>query len=378
MRTVSFKRNAYKSGDAYYICDRCGQRHRRSGMMTEWDGLKVNKACLDPRPPQMFPPNVYPEGIPFVDARPPQDNPDRLTDDTSIFGITGGIGITNGQLIPGAPDGAISPQEILTGYINSPSMLQDDVTLRTGTIPSPSIVIEPTPTPPPTNLTAYVEQMAASPGNADYVIFNEIVPAGALLIIIRMSHSYEPPAVINGWQVAGWSQPQAPNFTYGLQILYKYTVQGEESNTFTYCSDPENSGGVAAYDVRDTKGNWDDDVTALTFTTNETIDTADLTLGNAILDDYGVMLGFASGQSDSIDISVSDVTMNVTPFPWWISEQYQDVGGPYAFTGFTVDGFGPVEVETAIMFTDIANIGCYAFITIGTNPPIIPIGPPVL
>ena len=66
-------------------------------MQTEWDGLKVDPRCLDPRPPQMMPPNVYPEGIPFRDARPPNDLPDRLQDDTILVSVVGGIIASNGS-----------------------------------------------------------------------------------------------------------------------------------------------------------------------------------------------------------------------------------------------------------------------------------------
>jgi hypothetical protein len=144
-------------------------------MLTEWDGLKVCPPCLDPRPPQMKPPNIYPEGIPFPDARPPQDNPDRLSDDTYLFMagtspgfLTQGFNPTDGvyptaqsganptspaiytkwpsgQL---APIGAYSPQAITVSSIPpaspSASQLADDVTLKTGVIFAPSV-----PPPPP-------------------------------------------------------------------------------------------------------------------------------------------------------------------------------------------------------------------------------------
>jgi len=133
--------SSYRSGNAYFICDRCSQRWRRSKMLTEWDNLKVCPVCIDPRPPQMMPPAIYPEGIPFMDARAPQDNPDRMQDDTSLMPITGGIGITNGQLIPGAPVGAISPRQVLESPIPplSANLLEDDITIRTGPVAPPSV-----------------------------------------------------------------------------------------------------------------------------------------------------------------------------------------------------------------------------------------------
>ena len=64
--TATLKYDLWRSnGDAWFICDRCGQRHRRSRMLVEWDNLRVDAKCLDPRPPQMEPPDVYP-GRPAV------------------------------------------------------------------------------------------------------------------------------------------------------------------------------------------------------------------------------------------------------------------------------------------------------------------------
>lgn len=130
--------DGYRPRDAYAICDRCGQRIRRSQMFTEWTGLKVDIRCLDPRPPQMQPPNVYPEGIPFIDARVPQDYPDRLTDDTYLQPVTGGIkapfGVENAQ-----GPGALSPLSIEeTPLPQGPTVLEDDVTFITGPVFPPT------------------------------------------------------------------------------------------------------------------------------------------------------------------------------------------------------------------------------------------------
>lgn len=131
-RKTYFKNDTYRSGNAYFTCDRCSGRYRRSQMITEWDGLKVDKNCLDPRPPQMVPPVVYPEGLPFFDARPPQDNPDRLTDDTFLQPVTGGIIATDGQVNTYGP-GAFSPQNIIESPTpQGPNVLEDDITFITG------------------------------------------------------------------------------------------------------------------------------------------------------------------------------------------------------------------------------------------------------
>ncbi len=158
-RSALFRNDTYVAGNAWFICDRCGGRYRRSAMITEWDGLKVDARCLDPRPPQMIPPVIYPEGLPFYDARSPQDNPDRMQDDTYLQPTVGGINITIGQYNNLGP-GALSPQDILetvqanlgteTGFIlatddgdlflsgeatvpQGPNVLQDDITIITGT-----------------------------------------------------------------------------------------------------------------------------------------------------------------------------------------------------------------------------------------------------
>lgn len=120
--------NTWRSGNAWFICDRCSQRWRRSKMLTEWDNLKVCPVCIDPRPPQMTPPNVYPEGIPFFDARSPQDNPDRLGDDSYISPVVGGVIIPSGgpPLQPNGqtmPIGGLAPQDI----IDDPTPYADDL-----------------------------------------------------------------------------------------------------------------------------------------------------------------------------------------------------------------------------------------------------------
>lgn len=151
--------DVYRPGGAYFICDRCSQRFRRSEMLVEWDNLRVDAKCLDPRPPQMSPPNVYPEGIPFYDTRAPQDRPDRLEDATSLQSVLGTFSV-----VPPGQDyhvgfqnqepGAFSPQpfrESLNTFPNQPepgqpaaigtpigpNVLADDVTFITGPIVAP-------------------------------------------------------------------------------------------------------------------------------------------------------------------------------------------------------------------------------------------------
>lgn len=106
----------------------------------------------------MQPPDVYPEGIPFFDARPPQDNPDRLEDDTALQSVTGGFVVTAGVTNPDGQNqgpGALSPlplTESITASPNDhepgqpagigtpigPNVLADDVTFITGPVAAPT------------------------------------------------------------------------------------------------------------------------------------------------------------------------------------------------------------------------------------------------
>ncbi len=89
----------------------------------------------------MSTPNVFPEGQPFIDARPPQDRPDRLQDDTSLQSVTGGMLAPDGELYPNGQNqqpGSLSPQQITqTPVPLTPDTLADDVTFITGPVPAP-------------------------------------------------------------------------------------------------------------------------------------------------------------------------------------------------------------------------------------------------
>lgn len=60
----------YRPGGAWGICQRCGFKFRLSELSLEWTGLRVCKDDWDPRPPQLDPPKIYPEGLPRTDASP--------------------------------------------------------------------------------------------------------------------------------------------------------------------------------------------------------------------------------------------------------------------------------------------------------------------
>jgi hypothetical protein len=150
-----WKYDTYRAGNAWFVCDVCSNRYRRSLMLTRWDGLKVDKLCNDPRPPQMVPPSIYPEGMPFRDARPPQDNGDRLQDDTSLQAVPGGFLIVPpGQLYPNGQQqqpGSLSPQMLVENPTpQGANVLADDITFITGVIPAPDQTNAPYNTSLPT------------------------------------------------------------------------------------------------------------------------------------------------------------------------------------------------------------------------------------
>ena len=68
-------------GRSLGVCQRCGFTRFVDELTLEWDGLRVcqktkgTNGCLDPRPPQMTPPNVYAEGLPVpgFSPRPPPE-----------------------------------------------------------------------------------------------------------------------------------------------------------------------------------------------------------------------------------------------------------------------------------------------------------------
>lgn len=62
----------YQSRGVLGVCDRCGFTFRHAELRKEWTGLMVCAADFDPRPPQLDPPNVWPEGLPIQDPRPEQ------------------------------------------------------------------------------------------------------------------------------------------------------------------------------------------------------------------------------------------------------------------------------------------------------------------
>lgn len=74
--------NAYLPGGVYGICDRCGfQKRLKTEPRREWTNLMVCESCWDPKPPELTPPIVRPEGVPVPNARPDnqQDNTPNLT-----------------------------------------------------------------------------------------------------------------------------------------------------------------------------------------------------------------------------------------------------------------------------------------------------------
>lgn len=64
----------YQAGQPWGICDRCAEKHRLRAMKREWTGLTVCSRCWDPKPPDMTPPNVWPEGVGIPNAKPEPPN----------------------------------------------------------------------------------------------------------------------------------------------------------------------------------------------------------------------------------------------------------------------------------------------------------------
>lgn len=62
--------NDYIPGGVYGICDRCAFQRRLYSLRSEWSGAKVCEDCWDPKPADLSPPRIYPEGLPVRNARP--------------------------------------------------------------------------------------------------------------------------------------------------------------------------------------------------------------------------------------------------------------------------------------------------------------------
>ena len=69
---TNFRQGAsgYISGRPLAVCDRCAGTYRHDELRKEWTSLMVCPECFDPRPPQLDPPRVWPEGVPIKDPRP--------------------------------------------------------------------------------------------------------------------------------------------------------------------------------------------------------------------------------------------------------------------------------------------------------------------
>lgn len=62
--------NDYQPGRPWGCCDRCAFNVRHDTLRKEWTGLMVCSDCYDPRPADLDPPRIYPEGLPIQDPRP--------------------------------------------------------------------------------------------------------------------------------------------------------------------------------------------------------------------------------------------------------------------------------------------------------------------
>jgi hypothetical protein len=62
--------SGYGAGNPYGQCIRCGLVYRLSDFRKEYTGARVCKDCVDPRPAELTPPRIEPEGLPRKDAQP--------------------------------------------------------------------------------------------------------------------------------------------------------------------------------------------------------------------------------------------------------------------------------------------------------------------
>lgn len=51
-------------------CQRCGWIYPLAKLRKEWSSLKVCPPCFDPKPADLSPPNIKPEGVPLPGAAP--------------------------------------------------------------------------------------------------------------------------------------------------------------------------------------------------------------------------------------------------------------------------------------------------------------------
>lgn len=52
-------------------CMRCGFKRRVSDLVKEWSGSRVCRdTCRDPKPAELKPPRIKPEGVPVPNAAP--------------------------------------------------------------------------------------------------------------------------------------------------------------------------------------------------------------------------------------------------------------------------------------------------------------------
>lgn len=67
---------------AYGICQRCGWQWPLNKIRKEWTSLRVCPDCFDPKPADMSPPNIKPEGLPLPNAAP--EPTDRFLSDNEV------------------------------------------------------------------------------------------------------------------------------------------------------------------------------------------------------------------------------------------------------------------------------------------------------
>lgn len=63
-------KDTYLPRGTWGLCDRCAFKFRLATLRKEWTGFMVCQPCYDPRPAELDPPRIGPEGLPVPNARP--------------------------------------------------------------------------------------------------------------------------------------------------------------------------------------------------------------------------------------------------------------------------------------------------------------------